>query len=458
MKNILINSSTLLLFILFTIAANAQNLWQPLNGPSGGPVYNIITGTPSFDFCISPSGIYRTSNNGDLWTQSTPISIKNLYVGSAGNNGYIYAATTNYTTLLYRSSDNGNSLEQRLDGGLDFNAVAASPNGTIFAGTFYMFSFHGQFIQDGEIFRSNDNGNSWTSLNFPPLAISNLKINSNNEIYVATTEALFRSVNNGGSFGLMRSCSVGVIFINSQNHIFIQTNGPNVLRSTDNGISWMTVSTGSEVKMPISEDNLRNIYTGSEGKLYKSSDNGANWNLFAELVQNSFNEVSSIHFKSGNKIIVSTSNGIFRSDNSGLNWSEANNGIRDPQVRSMSVKNNTIFTASANSVSRSLDNGNTWQVTENGLPHNIGARIIETGSSEYVFAYMHVNGLYKSADNGNSWSLINSLPSDIPLAHLKAGADNKLYVTNAIGRILKSTNNGDSWTDITSDLPDSIMF
>jgi hypothetical protein len=155
MKKLIRNlKSAIILQFTFCIAVlNAQNIWEPLSGPGGGPVLNILTGNSSYDFCIAPAGIFRTSNNGDLWTQSSPLTLKNVFTGSVGNNGFIYAASSNYTTFLYRSTDNGNTWQQRLDGGLDFNAVAAGPNGNIFAGTFYMFSFHGQFIQDGEIFR-----------------------------------------------------------------------------------------------------------------------------------------------------------------------------------------------------------------------------------------------------------------------------------------------------------------
>ncbi|MDQ3019365.1 MAG: T9SS type A sorting domain-containing protein [Bacteroidota bacterium] len=455
MKNTIKHLALILLCSFCSLTVSAQNLWNPLNGPSGGPVYDIITGSTSFDFCITPAGIFRTSNNGDMWTQSSPVTIKNLYVGSADNQGNIFAATTNYTTLLYRSSDNGNTWQQRLDGGLDFNAVAASPNGTIFAGTFYMFSFHGQFIQDGDIFRSTDNGETWSAVNFPSLAINALKVNSNGEVFAATTEGLFKSANNGASFGLIRNGSTGSIFINSQNHIFIQSLN-SILRSTDNGSSWISIGSGNEIKMPIAQDGVGNLYTGYLGKLYKSIDNGTSWNLFADFSGNSYHEVSSIRFKSGGMIIVSTSKGIFRSDNNGVSWIKANNGIRDPQVRSIAVKNNTIFTASYNSVSRSTDNGHSWIELNNGLPSFLSAREIITGSSLNVFTNIPGSGLYRSVNNGNSWFPVQSLPPNI--SQLKAGAGNKIFITTENSSVFKSDDNGNNWSNITSNLPDSILF
>lgn len=456
MKNKIKYLLIILLSAFFTANVIAQNTWQPLNGPYGGPVYDFITGNPVYDFCITPAGIFRTSNSGDQWTQSSNLSMKNLYVGSADNQGNIFTATTNYTTLLYRSSDNGNTWQQRLDGGLDFNAVASSPNGTIFAGTFYMFSFHGQFIQNGQIFRSIDRGQTWSAVNFPSLAVSALKINSNNDVFVATTEGLFRSGNNGSSFGLIRSGSTGDIFLNSQNHIFIRTL-TGLFRSTDNGSSWTLIDNGTEIKMPISEDASGNLYSGYSGIIYKSTDNGTSWNLFADLTAYSIYEVSSIVFKSQGSIIASTSKGIFRSDNGGSNWIKANKGIRDPQVMSIAVKGKTIFTASHNSVSRSMDNGNNWIELNNGLP-SMGTREILTGSGENVFANVTASGLYRSLNNGDSWSVVQSLPPNTYISNIITGAANKIFLTTGDGVILKSDNNGDNWLDITSNLPDSLQY
>lgn len=434
---------------------SAQDVWSEVNGPDGGPVYTIFEGA-SANFCITPAGVFKSTDTGLSWNQSTPLSIKNLYKGSAAFNGYIYAATTNYTTLLYRSTDNGSTWQQRLNGGLNFNAVEVSSNGTVFAGTFYMFSFHGQFIQDGNIYRSTDNGNSFVQMNFPPLAVSSLKISPSGKVFVATTEGLFVSANNGSSFGLLRSGASSRVFVTSGGFIFINSSGNNVLRSTDDGKSWITVSSGDEAKFPLAEDLSGNIYSDHLGKIYKSTDDGLTWNLFANISGETYSEISSIIFKNEGKILVSTSKGIYRSDDNGITWHTSNPGLRDPQVQVINVRNNIIFTGSYNNASRSTDNGSTWNSMLNGLPEGYIKNIVTT-FQENVFVEVAVRGLFLSEDNGMNWETVSSLPQGTSIKHMVADG-NKLWITTENGELLVTNDNGKTWINKNSNLPDSIQL
>ena len=58
---------SLLVFIL-SISASSQNFWQQTNGPFGGNIYSMeISSNGNIFIGTSRAGIYKTSNNGDLW-------------------------------------------------------------------------------------------------------------------------------------------------------------------------------------------------------------------------------------------------------------------------------------------------------------------------------------------------------------------------------------------------------
>jgi photosystem II stability/assembly factor-like uncharacterized protein len=206
--------------------------------------------------------------------------------------------------------------------------------------------------------------------------------------------------------------------------------------------------------MPFSEDFTGNLYSALNSRIYKSTDNGISWNLFTDFSGTPFWYTGSLIFKPGGIIMFATNAGMFRSTNNGNTWSGINSGLPDPEIQSIAVRGDNIFTASPNSVSRSTDNGSTWSALSNGLPGTY-ARLVETGDNNSVFVYKQARGLYKSLDNGNTWTHVNSLPTNISISNINTYGD-KVFVCSNDGVVVRSENYGDSWTDISSDLPDTI--
>jgi photosystem II stability/assembly factor-like uncharacterized protein len=447
MKKALFLFDVLLVSCIIYSHAYTQDLWQPLNGPYGGIVNKLISAPNGTLYAITGSGIFKSTNDGATWSQSTPSSIKNLVTGVAAPNGYIYAATGNYTSIVYRSTDEGQTWQERLpDGGYEFYDMAATPGGAVFAGTHYMFSFHGQFIQSGEIYRSLDNGNTFTSVPFPDLAISSLKANINGDIYAATTEGLFKSANNGSSWSNIRSGSTGAVFTSPSGHIFCLTLS-GVIRSTNHGSSWE--STGS--KMPSAANTQGDLFA-VDGNIFKSTNNGSSWIPLPVISTLPLFSVNSVIVKGANNLFAGSDLGVHKSLNGGLNWTEANNGIRISDIRTVASKGNYIFTGSERYTSRSTDNGVTWSnLTGTGLP-GIGASKILISSNGSVFAFTFGSNLYRSLNNGDTWSRLTTLPADANPGYLSVN-NSELFVGSNDGKIYKSVNNGDTWSETGNGLP-----
>ena len=158
---------------------------------------------------------------------------------------------------MFRSSDNGASWTERNNGlaGIRVRSLAINQNGDIFAGN---LSSRGVALG---IFRSTDNGENWTEINNGVGAthFTSIVINSNGVIF-------------GGLFG--------------------------VFRSEDNGDSWVEVSTRITYSLAVGSDGY--IFAGTEDGLFRSIDNGDNWtavnfglgsNLIDALVINSNGDI-----------------------------------------------------------------------------------------------------------------------------------------------------------------------
>ena len=196
-------------------------------------------------------------------------------------------------------------------------ALAVNLNSDIFTGTLY-----------SGMFRSSDNGDSWTEINngLAGIRVRSLAINKNGDIFAGNYSSqgsglgIFRSTDNGDNWTEINN-GVGAthftsIVINSNGVIFGGLFG--VFRSEDNGDSWVEVSTRITYSLAVGSDGY--IFAGTEDGLFRSIDNGDNW--------------TAVNFGLGSNLIdalVINSNGdifagadffakIFRSTDSGDNW------------------------------------------------------------------------------------------------------------------------------------------
>jgi len=430
----------------------SQDFWVQLNGPFGGIVNKIVSAPNGTLYAISYSAVFKSTSEGAEWSQVTPPSINNITSGGAAPNGYIYVTTGNFNSQIFRSTNEGLNWEEVLpDGGYEFKDMTINPGGIVLAGTSYMFSFHGQFIQSGDIYRSTNNGSSFSLVSFPDLAILSMSANTNGDIYVATLSGLFKSADGGAGWSLIRSDTCSRVFTAVTGQVFFQARGQ-VFRSTNNGGSWQLVSS----QMPMASTPNGFLFSAEGGKIFRSADFGGSWSQIALISTSLYFNINTIFASGNNRLFTGSDIGIHKSVNGGFAWEEANSGIRISNVKSVVSKGNIIFTGSDNFISRSTNNGNTWTNLTNGLPE-IGAYKIKINTNGSIFAFINGSGVFRSDNNGDTWIELSSLTDSANIGLIDVNSNSDIFVAST-ENVYKSTNNGNSWTIINTGLPTDEPF
>ena len=244
---------------------------------------NILAGSDDY-------GIWRSTNNGQNWSQTT---LNNKTVWSfliSGNN--IFAGTDNGIFISY---DNGQSWSQMALNNETVLSFAISGN-NIFAGAY-------------GVYLSTNNGQSWAQTSLNNIVVLSLAINGNN-IFAGTSD---------------------------------NSNPSGVWRSTNNGQNWTQTSLNDKIisSLAISGNNIfagTSDYPNPNG-IYRSTNNGQTWTQ--TVLNNQDIRYLSVY---GNNILAGTYyGGFWLSTNNGLNWIQRNEGLTYPFVRPLLIINNYIF-------------------------------------------------------------------------------------------------------------------
>jgi photosystem II stability/assembly factor-like uncharacterized protein len=125
-------------------------------------------------------------------------------------------------------------------------------------------------------------------------------------------------------------------------------------------------------------------------------------------------------------------------------WSPTKGPGTNLDVKTLAVNSQgDIFagTAKAGSVWKSTDNGNSWVETFRALDPVLGLALNSQG---HIFASVYLKGVYRSTDNGATWSQKTVGLTNFGVRRIVVDNVENLYVATECG-IFKSTDNGDSW-------------
>lgn len=261
------------------------------------------------------------------------------------------------------------------------------------------------------VFRSSDNGLSWTAVNsgFTHRSIPSIAKNSS-DLFGSAYSGVYRSSNNGSNWSFLNNGLIGgpiVKVITDGNNIYAAYGLAGVYRSTNNGNSWSRFALG-------------------EGDL-----------------------MYTLHSQD-NVIYISVANTIYRTTDNGLTFQNAVNGITNLNVRSLSSYQSDIYAGTFGGVFHSTNYGNLWTGASIGLTDTTINEIIN--KEEVVIAGTRSGGIFVSVNKGQSWSAVNTGLTEYNISALAAN-DTYLFAGTTTGRVWRRL-----WSEIITDINEENNF
>jgi photosystem II stability/assembly factor-like uncharacterized protein len=413
--------------------------WVQTDGPEGGNVF-CLTSIDTMLFVGTDNGVFRSADNGASWNPTTldyriVVSLAKMVNGDSGMN--LFAGTVLGGVFL--SSDNGNSWSD-VNSGLGYKNVhtLAVKDTNLFAGT------------DDGVFLLPANGAYWIPVSN---GLTNMSINTlaviDTNLYAGTNEGLFISTNNGTSWtptGLTEVTVRALAVIDT--NLFVSTGSSGVLRSTDNGANWDTISNPNmEKSVPALAVIGTDLFAGTHQGIYRTPTNGADWIPANTGLTNK--DVEALYVR-GTDLFAGTYGGVYRSTNNGTSWTERNTGLKTTVVLSLITSGDYLYAGTRSGVHRSNNSGNNWTLL---APDWVNSITVD-GTNLYAGTW---GQLVFSLNNGASWDYLQ-LPDSTGRIFAIAIMDPYIFAGGEGGGVFRIKHNAPGWWTIDSTgQPDAII-
>lgn len=415
--------------------------WTRTNGPNEGTVYDIYAAPDGKLYSATYGGVFVSSNNGESWNYTGLGNKVVTAVASVG--GILFAGTSIYNSLsegdngLFISTNNGLNWQLSTIGICGVSDIFISNTGKIFV------TYNTQYFYNGFCSYSTNNGNSWININqLTGLGCGEFSPGPGNSIYISAGLAtMVYSTNDGNNWITNGNTSYGLNSIDASVSGNIFGGSTEMLyRTTNNGINWdsvnyMNIYRVTEVK---SFNNgftfVGTVYDG----IWRSSDFGNNWIGF--WYPDSSNRFVSCLKKNDNDIWSSFNLGtVYRSTNNGNDWEEKAIGLSGSTIYGIfKTSNGNILSGTSAGIHLSTDGGINWKRVS--VDKKTVRTFTETANGE-ILAFG--SRIYKSTNQGLNWQFIHNNHPNTIYNVIKCSNYNLFYTAD--NGIYKSTDNGLTW-------------
>ncbi len=435
-------------------SSNFGNTWDSISLPP-------ITGSYITAFAVSGTsilvgtdgGAILSNDNGSHWkglgggiTSALALIGTDIYVGGEGN--YVQGGN------IYRSTDSGLTWSNPVNLPQQVFVTAFAAFGSfVFAGT----------DGSGALF-STDRGVTWnaTDSGMPATSIFSFTQNGTN-LFAGTEGGVFRTTDSGIVWtqvnSELRSSNV-TAFASSGKNLLVSTYGNGVFLSTNGGSNWTAID-GNNENQDVEDLVLSgtNLFTAGPTGVFRSSNEGANWAIVDSGVQYhalavigttifdgwGFEHEGGVYF-----------GGVDKSSDGGSSWSAT--GIGGEEIEWLAAGGGILCAGGTYPEVISADTGATWNQPIWNAPFY--ATIFSLASLDTNILAGTDEGLFISKNHGESWdSLGTSLPrsQNNPIYSILTIHGNIFAASYGAG-VFRSTDNGLTWTSINDGLTNLIAY
>jgi photosystem II stability/assembly factor-like uncharacterized protein len=350
----------------------------------------------------------RTDDGGATW--------KGLVTGTTNELTRVQVVTPDVVTI---QSQDGCALRRSTDGGATFNFiyVVAEQNcpNPVAATSFVSPTVGYLILKDGSVLRTTDGGDSFSKQTAVPGTAAS-----------SSADSAIRDVND--------------VWFTGANAGFALTSG-GTFHTTDAGVSWQPVTTPAVNRRILFVDaNVAYEYGGSD--ITKSIDGGVTWTDAGATVPGG---VSAMTCTSADACIVVPTAGdkLLRTDDGAATLSPIT-----PASRALY----TAAYASSTRVVAAGDGGTTVASNDGGMNFSrvggdIGGSYTQLrsgGAPLAAFALGRKGALARTADGGNTWSIL-SVPTSSDILDVAFSSNITGYALDSDGGLFKTNNGGNSW-------------
>ena len=472
-----------------------NDAWTVAGVPSGGGcgAITINPTTPSTLYCISSPGIFESTDSGAHWK---------LVLTLPTNNASDLAIEPEKPTTLYAATQ-GDGIWTSTDGGATWTAantgIPALGNG--FTEEDSIFRISADPVNDGVayavtlnhgLYKTTDGGAHWVAANngisdlqFNGAYMNRLVVDPVNpqllylaeEVFVGgglpgTTSlaGIYTSTDGGSSWSQTGLAGTGVLDLTmdpSNHQHLLATTLSGIYSTTDSGAHWAALSgTVPEMStLAIDPSNPNHILAGSYFTgLYSSTDGGASFSAENPADQSSIADIAFDPVTATNVYDGVVAFGLDKSTDGGSTWGESDTGIYGITVNSMFMDSSGVIylAADGSGVYKSADQGVSWTQINNGIGFNeyLGIYVYGLVEDPEVAATLYAatpTGVYKTVNSGGNWALLsNGITDPYSMAVAVDPEDsNNVFAGTQSKDVFKSVDGGNSWQSASAGITDT---
>ncbi len=363
-------------------------------------------------------GVLRTTNYGATWdTLNTGLQSPNISGFAIGGADTLFATSAWDGPGIYRTVDGGGHWETKSVGISESYVwcILQTPANELFVGA-----------ENTGVYRSLDRAEHWTCVSkaLTSQVIRSLVSTTSGVLLVGTEgDGIFLSTDQGETWSIpasgLGSESVWTLARDSSGHVFAGTS-TGIYRSSDGGSNWASVygippgdAGGFIISIAAGPDGF--IYAAERDyRLLRSTDAGLSWQTLTNApTDRSYYPIIATR---DNVIVLGTLlGGLYRSTDSGLSWLPADNlgGMTSASIYSMVADyagdvfaGGSVTSPPFYSLYKSTDQGRVW----NACLMSGDIYALAANSRDAIFAGGDISGgVFRSLDAGASWLAIGPL-------------------------------------------------